>query len=235
VSIYNLSILFLRRYNIEVIKNTLILRCPATKGKQNLFSGIGYTPIQGGPELMIEIRFHGRGGQGAVTGANILAMAAFREGKDVQAFPYFGVERRGAPVTAFTKIDNRPVRVKSQIYEPDYVVVLDASLLKAVEVDQGLKKNGIVIINSDKQPEDIKGIAGRVATVDATQIAVKHGLGTKEAPIVNTAILGALAKATGIVRIDSIVESILESAPAKKNENAEAAREAHDRVIVGGE
>ena len=184
---------------------------------------------------MIEIRFHGRGGQGAVVASNLLAMAAFREGKDVQAFPYFGVERRGAPVTAFTKIDDRPVRIKSQIYEPDHVVVLDASLLKAVDVTQGLKNGGMVLINTDKRPEQIKGIKGRIVTVDATSIAVKHGLGSKEAPIVNTAILGAFSKATGIVKLESIVQSILESAPAKKKENAEAAKEAHEHVVVGGE
>ena len=107
---------------------------------------------------MIEIRFHGRGGQGAVTAANLLAMAAFREGKDVQAFPYFGVERRGAPVTAFTKIDDRPVRIKSQIYEPDHVIVMDSSLLKAVDVDQGLKNGGVILVNTDKKPQDIQGV-----------------------------------------------------------------------------
>jgi 2-oxoacid:acceptor oxidoreductase gamma subunit (pyruvate/2-ketoisovalerate family) len=184
---------------------------------------------------MIEIRFHGRGGQGAVVASNLLAMAAFREGKDVQAFPYFGVERRGAPVTAFTKIDEKPVRVKSQIYEPDHVIVMDSSLLKAVDVTQGLKNGGVVLINTDKKPESINGVKGKIATVDATTIAVKHGLGSKEAPIVNTAILGAFAKATGIVKIDSLVESILESAPAKKNENAEAAREAFNTVLMGGD
>jgi 2-oxoacid:acceptor oxidoreductase gamma subunit (pyruvate/2-ketoisovalerate family) len=184
---------------------------------------------------MIEIRFHGRGGQGAVTGANILAIAASKEGKDVQAFPYFGVERRGAPVTAFTKIDDKPVRIKSQIYEPDFVVVLDASLLKAVDVTQGLKDKGVVLINTEKKPADVQGVKGKIATVDATAIAVKHGLGSKEAPIVNTAILGAFAKATGVIKIESIVESILESAPAKKNENADAAKEAYDTVKVGGE
>ncbi|ODS41421.1 MAG: pyruvate ferredoxin oxidoreductase [Candidatus Altiarchaeales archaeon WOR_SM1_79] len=183
---------------------------------------------------MIEIRFHGRGGQGAVTAANILAIAAFKEGKDVQAFPYFGVERRGAPVTAFTKIDDKPVRIKSQIYEPDYVVVLDSSLLKAVNVTQGLKNDGIVIININKKPEDMKGIEGRIATVDATAIAVKHDLGSKEAPIVNTAILGAFAKATGVVKLESIVESIMDSAPAKRKENAEAAKEAYDSTLIGG-
>jgi 2-oxoacid:acceptor oxidoreductase gamma subunit (pyruvate/2-ketoisovalerate family) len=184
---------------------------------------------------MIEIRFHGRGGQGAVTAANLLAMAAFREGKDVQAFPYFGVERRGAPVTAFTKLDDKPVRIKSQIYEPDHVIVMDSSLLKAVNVTQGLKIGGVVLINTDKIPQEVQGISGKIACVDATAIAVKHGLGSREAPIVNTAILGAFAKATGIVKIESLVESILESAPAKKNENAEAAKEAYDTVIVGGE
>ena len=184
---------------------------------------------------MIEIRFHGRGGQGAVTGANILAIAAAKEGKDVQAFPYFGVERRGAPVTAFTKIDDRPIRIKSQIYEPDYVVVLDASLIKAVNVTQGLKNGGLVIINTDKEPGSVKGVEGRIATVDATTIAVKHHLGSKEAPIVNTAILGAFAKATGVVKIESIVQSILESAPAKKKENAKAAKEAYEKVVLGGE
>lgn len=184
---------------------------------------------------MIEIRFHGRGGQGAVVASNLLAMAAFREGKDVQAFPYFGVERRGAPVTAFTKIDDKPVRIKSQIYEPDHVIVMDSSLLKAVDVTQGLKNGGLVLINTDKKPQDVKGVEGKIATVDATSIAVKHGLGSKEAPIVNTAILGAFAKATGIVKIDSLVESILESAPAKKKENAEAAKDAFENVMVGGE
>jgi 2-oxoacid:acceptor oxidoreductase gamma subunit (pyruvate/2-ketoisovalerate family) len=183
---------------------------------------------------MIEIRFHGRGGQGAVVASNLLAMAAFREGKDVQAFPYFGVERRGAPVTAFTKIDDRPVRIKSQIYEPDHVIVMDASLLKAVDVTQGLKDGGVVLINTSKKPGDIQGIAGKIATVDATAIAVKHGLGSKESPIVNTAILGAFAKATGIVSLDSLVESIMDSAPAKKSENAQAAKEAYETALIGG-
>ncbi len=183
---------------------------------------------------MIEIRFHGRGGQGAVVASNLLAMAAFREGKDVQAFPYFGVERRGAPVTAFTKLDDKPVRIKSQIYEPDHVIVMDSSLLKAVDVTQGLKTGGVVLINTDKKPQQVKDIKGKIATVDATAIAVKHGLGSREAPIVNTAILGAFARATGVVKIESLIDTILDSAPAKKNENVEAAKEAYETVLVGG-
>ncbi len=183
---------------------------------------------------MIEIRFHGRGGQGAVTAANILAEAAFLEGNDVQAFPYFGVERRGAPVTAFTKIDKMPIRVKSQIYEPDYVVVLAAQLVESINVAEGLKPGGIVIINSNKPPEFFKNyINGRVATVDATGIAINNNLGTRTAPIVNTAILGGLTKASSIVKIESILESIKDRSPSKKEENARAAQEAFEKTVIG--
>jgi len=183
---------------------------------------------------MIEIRFHGRGGQGAVTAANILAEAAFREGNDVQAFPYFGVERRGAPVTAFTKIDKKPIRVKSQIYEPNYVVVLAAQLVESINVADGLKTGGVVIINSNKSPDLFKEfVSGRIATVDATGIAINNNLGTKTAPIVNTAILGGLAKVSEIVAIDSIVASIMDRSPAKKEENAKAALEAYNSTQLG--
>jgi pyruvate ferredoxin oxidoreductase gamma subunit/2-oxoisovalerate ferredoxin oxidoreductase gamma subunit len=183
---------------------------------------------------MIEIRFHGRGGQGAVTAATILAEAAFLEGNDVQAFPYFGVERRGAPVTAFTKIDKKPIRVKSQIYEPDYVVVLAAQLVESINVAEGLKPEGVVVINSNKPPETFKKfIDGEIATVDATGIAINNKLGTRTAPIVNTAILGGLAKVSGIVSIDSITKSILVKSPAKKEENAQAAQEAFQKTIYG--
>lgn len=183
---------------------------------------------------MIEIRFHGRGGQGAVTAANILAEAAFREGNDVQAFPYFGVERRGAPVTAFTKIDKKPIRVKSQIYEPDYVVVLAAQLVESINVADGLKPGGVVIINSSKPPASFKEfVSGRVATVDATGIAINNNLGTKTAPIVNTSVLGGLAKVSGIVTIDSIVASIKDRSPSKKEENAKAALDAYNSTQTG--
>ena len=183
---------------------------------------------------MIEIRFHGRGGQGAVTAANILAEAAFREGNDVQAFPYFGVERRGAPVTAFTKIDKKPIRIKSAIYEPDYVVILASQLVEAIPVDDGLKPNGIIIINSNKSPETFKKfVSGRIATVDARGIAIQNGLGTKAAPIVNTAILGGLVKASNLVKIESVVASIKERSPAKKEENARAAQQAYENTVLG--
>lgn len=182
---------------------------------------------------MIEIRFHGRGGQGAVVASKVLADAAFREGKDVQAFPYFGVERRGAPVTAFTKIDDKHIRNKAMIYEPDCVIVLEASLLTAVNVIDGLKKNGIVIINTDKDPKLIAEQLGieNVACVNATKIAIDNRLGSKMAPIVNTALVGAIAKATGLVKIESVVDAIM-TLPRYAERNAQAAKDAYDSVVL---
>ncbi len=184
---------------------------------------------------MFEIRFHGRGGQGSVLASEILAEAVFREGKDVQSFPFFGVERRGAPVMAFTRIDDKPIRVKMSIYEPDCVVVLDPSLLKSENVTAGLKKDGILLVNSEKKPEDLRlEFRGRIATVDATNIALKHGLGSMTTPIVNTAILGALAKVTGIVSLESITTAIGKSLDIKQTENTMAAKDAFDMVITKG-
>jgi len=181
---------------------------------------------------MIEIRFHGRGGQGAVTAANILAEACFKEGKDVQAFPMFGVERRGAPVTAFLRVDDRPIRIKSQIYNPDIVAVLDTTLLEAVDVTSGLKKDGTVIINTDLDIKDIEIKAKKLALVDATKIAMDHGLGSKAAPIVNTSILGSFPKATEMVSIESVIKAIKEKSPAKAEENARAAEDAYKNTRV---
>lgn len=181
---------------------------------------------------MIEIRFHGRGGQGAVVASNILANAAFMEGNDVQSFPYFGVERRGAPVTAFTRIDSKPVRIKSQIYKPDYVIVLDEVLLQSVNVTEGLKDEGILLINTTKKPSEIDtDWIGKIVTIDATSIAIKYRLGSKIAPIVNTSILGGFVKATGQIKLESIVQSIKQMAPRKKEENANAAIEAYEKLV----
>lgn len=175
---------------------------------------------------MREIRFHGRGGQGAVIASNILANAAFLEGKDVQAFPYFGVERRGAPVTAFTRIDDRPIRIKYNIYNPNYVVVLDESLLKAVDVTAGLRDPGTVIVNTRRSEEAVGLRAGRLATVDATGIAIAHDLGSRVAPIVNTVMLGAFVTATREVELKDVVASMGEHVPFKADENAAACEEA---------
>ncbi len=188
-------------------------------------------------DVMIEIRFHGRGGQGSVIASKILAKAFFMEGKYVSSFPYFGVERRGAPVTAFTRVDDKPIRAKYQIYEPDYVIVLDPSLLKAVNVLHGIKENGWVLVNTIKKPEEVKKTLKfpNIATVDATTIAIKHRLGSQAAPIVNTAILGAFARVSGLVKIETVMDAIRQAAPAKREENAQAAKEAYESVIVGGE
>lgn len=179
---------------------------------------------------MYEVRFHGRGGQGAVTAATILADAAFREGKDVQAFPIFGVERRGAPVAAFMRMDTKPIDLKTQIYEPDSVIVLDPTLLNVVDVAKGLKENGKIIINTSKKPSEFNFGKAKIYTIDATEIAIKYGLGTKTNPIVNTAILGTYSKAVGNVGMKAIEEAITEKAPRKKEENRKAAKEAYEKT-----
>ncbi len=155
------------------------------------------------------------------------------EGKHVQAFPYFGVERRGAPVTAFAKIDDNLIRDRSEIYNPDYVIVLDPSLVTVINVVEGLKEDGMVLVNTEKSPDELKLDDIKViATVDATSIAIDHRLGSRTAPIVNSAILGAFSKASGVVSLDSLVASIKANAPAKRDENAEAAKDAYERVEV---
>ncbi|MCK9152148.1 pyruvate synthase subunit PorC [Methanobacterium alcaliphilum] len=174
---------------------------------------------------MIEIRFHGRGGQGAVTAAEILAKAAFEDGKYVQAFPFFGVERRGAPVMAFTRIDDKPIRRRYQVYNPDYVVVLDDGLLDVVDVFSGLKNDGVVILNTNKEVPSHEGSETHV--IDATGIALeKLGL-----PIVNTVMLGAFAGATNQVTLDSLIKIIKETFPGKiGSKNADAAEAAYKHV-----
>ena len=182
---------------------------------------------------MIEIRFHGRGGQGAVKGSDILAMAAFKEGKEVQAFPFFGVERRGAPVQAFTRISDSEIRIHCYIYDPDVLVVLDPTLLNAVPITDGLKENGIIIINTIRKPEEFSfpdAVNPKIFTVDCASIALKHRLGTEHNPIVNTTILGAVARATGLVSIDSIMEAVQERIPIKPRNNAQAAMDAYQEL-----
>ncbi|NLI98525.1 pyruvate ferredoxin oxidoreductase [bacterium] len=177
---------------------------------------------------MLEIRFHGRGGQGTVIASKALALAVAKEGRFVQTFPEYGVERRGAPVVAFTRIDDHPIYIRSKIYEPDHLVVLEPTLISAIDVTEGLKKNGWIIINTDKNPKDFPKFSGfRVATIDATTIAIKYGLGSKAAPIVNTAILGAFAKITGFVGLDAVREAVKELSPVKQEDNVKAAEEAY--------
>lgn len=181
---------------------------------------------------MIEVRFHGRGGQGVVIASEVLALAAFKMGFEVSSFPFFGVERRGAPVTAYARFDKRPIRLKSNIYEPDYVVVLDSALLKGVDILEGLKPEGSVLINypQSKKMEDLPE-RYRYFVLDATTIAAAHGIGSKSAPIVNTAIMGGFVKMCDLISLDAIVESIRELAPAKEEANIAAAKEAYEKTV----
>lgn len=156
---------------------------------------------------MIEVRLHGRGGQGAVTSAELLALAAINEGKYAQAFPSFGPERRGAPVVAFCRIDDKPIKIRSAIYQPDLVMVLDPSILRLVNVASGLKENGILVTNTKYSGKEIKkelGIKYALGTVNATQIALEE-LGL---PITNTTMLGALLRAREIVPFDSLINPL---------------------------
>ena len=182
---------------------------------------------------MLEVRFHGRGGQGAVIASELLAQAAFREGMQPQSFPFFGVERRGAPVTAYTRIDDVPIRVRTAVTRPDIVVVMDAGLLRAVNVTAGLKPEGLLLVNAEAPPSTPPANPpAQVAFVDATGIALAHGLGTRSVPIVNTAILGGLVRASRIVSLGALVAAIQEFVPASREENAAAAREAYDKVVT---
>ena len=180
---------------------------------------------------MLEIRFHGRGGQGAVVASKMLAVAFFKEGKGVQSFPTYGAERRGAPVAAFIRVDDKPVLYHHNIYTPTHVVVLDPSLMERVDVTQGLKEGGFVLVNTKLKPSDFPDLKGYdVHVVDASGIAVKHGLGSPENPIVNTAVLGAFAKASGLVGLPAVLEAVKEESPIKVKANLAAAEEAYHSV-----
>jgi len=155
---------------------------------------------------MKEIRLHGRGGQGAVTAASILAVAGFADGKYTQAFPSFGVERRGAPVTAFVRISDSFIRRRDQVYNPDIVVVLDVSLFKVENITGGAKKDAMIIINTSGKPEDFKLEGFDVHCIDAT----KEAFAVLGRDIVNTAMLGAIAAYTGLVRKEALHDAIKE-------------------------
>ncbi|MGQ9720636.1 MAG: pyruvate ferredoxin oxidoreductase subunit gamma [Candidatus Jordarchaeum sp.] len=181
---------------------------------------------------MIKIRWHGRGGQGVVTASRLVAEAALREGKNAQAFPAFGAERKGAPIKAFTKISDKPILSRSQIYDPDIVIVLDPTLLKVENISEGLKKDGVIIVNIDKNPEQLKSelkVNNKVGTLNATKIAIE----TLGVAITNTPLLGALAKTTGILGLDTIIDVTKERFRkdlAEKNINA--LKRAYEEVKV---
>lgn len=176
---------------------------------------------------MRELRIHGRGGQGSVTAAELIAIAAFEGGIYVQAFPAFGVERRGAPVQAFVRFDNKKIRKRSQVYEPDYIIVQDSTLIKDVNVFLGVKKGGIVIVNTEKAPDYQVPDGVKLITIDATSIALK-ALGL---PITNTTLLGAFAAATGEIQFSTLENALRHRFSGDMaTKNIEAARQAFAAV-----
>ena len=180
---------------------------------------------------MLEIRFHGRGGQGTVVATILLAKAFFQAGYYVQSFPLFGVERRGAPVEAYLRLDRNKIWIRTHVYHPDHVVVLDRTLLQGVDVTKGLKPGGWILLNSFAPPVHLELLTGyRVAFVDATRIALKHGLGTRTHPIVNTAMMGAFARTLGTPPMEAIARAIQEELPGKSAENILAAEEGYAGV-----
>jgi len=167
-------------------------------------------------EKILEIRWHGRGGQGAISSAQILAQAAHYGGyRGVTSAPTFGAERRGAPVSASTRLSPDPLRVFSQIEHPDVVIVLDHTLLKVADATAGLLEGGWLLVNTPLEPDRVEVNGGfRVATADATRVAEEAGLVVAGSVIVNTAMLGAFAKATGLVALENIEKAILDKFPA---------------------
>ncbi len=187
---------------------------------------------------MFQVRIHGRGGQGAVTGAELLSIAAYLEGKHAQAFPSFGSERTGAPVVSFCRIDDKEIRLREPILEPDALIVQDPTLFKAIDVCQGLKPSGYLLVNSNRSLTDLhldtivrQLPAGHVLTVPASELALKH-VGR---PLPNAALLGAFARLTGIIELKSVTAAIRDTFPEKiATANIAAATAAYDAVASAG-
>ncbi len=187
---------------------------------------------------MVEVRWHGRGGQGVVTAAKLLAVTALREGKHIQAFPEFGPERRGAPLQAFTRLDDQRVNIFSHVSHPDIVVVLDRSLVGKTPFGEGLSQDGVLVINAAVPPAEVRrqiGFGqGRLFTVDATRIANE----TLGKPITNTPMLGAIVKATGLLNLQTLLEEIKDTLGKRLSKdlleaNLAAVRRAYEEVVAG--
>jgi pyruvate ferredoxin oxidoreductase gamma subunit/2-oxoisovalerate ferredoxin oxidoreductase gamma subunit len=182
---------------------------------------------------MVEIRFHGRGGQGTVVATILLAKAFFRDGYYVQSFPLFGVERRGAPVEAYLRLDRKKILIRSNVYTPDHVVVLDKTLLESIDVTLGLKTGGWILVNGPEPPAYLKSWSDyQVAIVDATHIALNNNLGTRTHPIVNTPMMGGLARVLGMPSMEAISKAIQKEVPSKPKANIKAAEMAYKEVRV---
>jgi len=184
-------------------------------------------------EEVIEIRWHGRGGQGAVIASRIAAGAAFLEGKWSQAFPFFGAERRGAPVTAFTRIGSSPIRLRSQIYEPDVLVLMDPMFLEMEAAWRGVKPSTVVVANTQRNEELLlPARVSKLALVDATAISVDLGLRVAGLPVPNSAMVGALIRATGLFSLESAERAIGRVIGRAVEKNVEALRRAYERTEV---
>lgn len=180
---------------------------------------------------MQAIRFHGRGGQGTVVASILLARAFFKAGSFVQSFPAFGVERRGAPVEAYLRVDEDKIRIRCQVTRPDHILVQDVQLLDSVPVTSGLKAGGWMLINTPDGAMFARRFPDfRIAAVDATRIAGEHGLGTATRPIINTAMIGAFAGIFGTPSMEAVAASILEEIAVKPEANIEAAAQAFKSV-----
>ena len=180
---------------------------------------------------MKEIRIHGRGGHGVVFGSEIFVSALIKEGKFASCFPFFGVERRGAPVFGFVRFDDKPVRQKDQVYYPDCVVVMDGTLFKAVNIYQGIKERSTLVVNESRGIEGltIPGNVHRVGFVDATRICLEN----IKAFIPNTAMLGALCRTTGWVNLGSLVKSVRESfGPKIRQKNIDMLKRAYEETKI---
>ena len=184
---------------------------------------------------MIEIRFHGRGGQGTVVATILLAKAFFQAGYQVQSFPFFGVERRGAPVEAYVRLNKKKILLRTNVTTPDHVAVQDQTLLNNINVTRGLKPDGWILINSPSTPDDLKPFAGfQLAHVDANRIAINHRLGTRTHPIVNTTMIGAFARMLEMPPLEAIAAAIREDIQVEAERNIEAAHEAFEAVCLMG-
>jgi len=185
---------------------------------------------------MFQIRIHGRGGQGVVTAAELLSVAAFKEGKHAQAFPSFGSERMGAPVISFCRIDDKEIRLREPILEPDALIIQDPTLLNSVDVFSGLKPTGYILINSQRSYEELgiadyidKFPANHICDLGASELAMKH-IGR---PMPNAALLGGFAAISGLIQMDSVASAIMDKFPGSIGEaNVAAAREAFKEAEI---
>jgi 2-oxoacid:acceptor oxidoreductase gamma subunit (pyruvate/2-ketoisovalerate family) len=187
------------------------------------------------PENYIEVRFHGRGGQGIVTASALLSQAFFLEGKYPQSVPLYGPQRRGAPVTVFLRVGDKQIRQRSWVYNPQYVVVLDDSLVEIANVTQGVPEGGYLLVNTPHSNSRALGLDSssfRVAGLDADEIAYRLHLGGPPYPRINTLMLAAFAKTTQLVSLESVVQAAKEKFPPKDDRMESGMREAYERALM---